>query len=182
MAMRLNLGSGGGRFPGFLNVDFDPLTKPDLCFDIEKAPWPIDDSSVDQVIAHHVLEHLGEGYYTCLQELYRVCMNGALIDVRVPHPRHDHFLNDPTHRRPITVDGLKLFDKKYNDSCREQGLRTSLLGYHYRVDFEVLNHRQIQNSYFKEELAGKSEAEIDRMAAKYNNIYLETHMTLRVNK
>ena len=180
--MRLHLGSGYGKFPGFVNVDFDPETKPDYCVDLEKAPWPFEDNSVDQAIAHHIMEHLGEGYFTFLQELYRVCMNGALIDVRVPHPRHDHFLNDPTHRRPITIDGLRMFDKKYNDSCREQGLRTSLLGYHYKVNFEVINSRYIPNSYFQEELKGKTEAEIDKMSAMYNNIFLEIHLTLRVHK
>jgi hypothetical protein len=180
--MRLNIGSGGGRFAGFTNVDFDPLTKPDLCFNLEVAPWPLEENSVDQVVAHHILEHLGEGYFTCLKELYRVCVDGALIDIRVPHPRHDHFLNDPTHRRPITVDGMRLFDKKHNDFCREQGNRSSLLGYHFNVNFEVISHEQIPNSFFKEELAGKTPAEIDKMGAQFNNIYLETHITLRVHK
>ena len=37
-----------------------------------------------------------------------------MIKIIVPHPRHDDFISDPTHVRPITILGLQLFDKDLN--------------------------------------------------------------------
>ena len=44
----------------------------------------------------------------------KICKKNALIIIKVPHPRHEDFLSDPTHVRPITVLGLSLFDQKLN--------------------------------------------------------------------
>ena len=40
--------------------------------------------------------------------------------VHVPHPRHDDFLDDPTHVRAITPKLLKLFDRRINDTVNAQ--------------------------------------------------------------
>ena len=111
--MKLNLGSGLKRYDGYLNVDYDPLVNPDYIVDIEKGDLPFEDNSVDAVIAHHILEHIGENFLHFMQELYRVCKDGAIIDIEVPHHRHENFFGDPTHKRPITVEMLKKFSKKY---------------------------------------------------------------------
>ena len=41
-----------------------------------------------------------------MKELYRISCDQANIHISVPHPRHDDFLADPTHVRPITTLGL----------------------------------------------------------------------------
>ena len=41
-----------------------------------------------------------------MKELYRICRDGAEIEINVPHPRHDNFIGDPTHVRIITPDTL----------------------------------------------------------------------------
>ena len=51
-----------------------------------------------------------------MKELYRICKNNSIIDIVVPHPRHDDFLSDPTHVRPITDMTLSLYDKELNDT------------------------------------------------------------------
>src|SRR5438128_1961143 len=94
--LRLNLGSGQNPKPGYINVD--KSGSPDLKWDLEQFPWPWEDSSVDEIQLIRVLEHLGEStatFFKIIQELYRVCKNGAIIDIAVPHPRHDDFLGDP---------------------------------------------------------------------------------------
>ena len=57
----------------------------------------------------------------------------ARIVIAVPHPRHDDFLNDPTHVRPITYEGLKLFYQHWNERCIAQGWANSLLGMQLNV-------------------------------------------------
>jgi ubiquinone/menaquinone biosynthesis C-methylase UbiE len=180
--MKLHIGSGDKRFDGFVNVDYDANCNPDYCFDIETQTFPFEDNSVDEVIAHHVFEHLGEGYFHVLKQLYRVCQHGAIIDVVVPHHRHDSFANDPTHRRPITPDGLWLFSKKYNDICVKQGAASSRLGYYFDVDFEVVDVQNIPDQKYIEVFTKKTIAEVEQYMQEHNNIIVEVHMKLVVIK
>ena len=94
----------------------------------------------DSVIAIHCLEHVGAKphiYKFIWQELYRICRNKAVIKVVVPHPRHDNFLNDPTHVRVITPAGLQMLSKKFNEECIANGYSNSTLGIDWGVDFEI---------------------------------------------
>ena len=91
---------------GWVNVDSVQACFPDVLWDLETFPWPWPDDSIDEIILSQVLEHLGQlpnVYLRIIQELYRICKEGALIQISVPHPRHDHYLCDPTHVRPILV-------------------------------------------------------------------------------
>lgn len=191
--IKLHLGSGHKRYKGYINVDYDEHCKPDVVLNLEKDNFPWEDNSVSGVIAHHVFEHLGDGYFHFLQELYRVCENGALIDVVVPHHRHDYFLNDPTHKRPITVDGMLLFSKKHNQYCIDINDGSSKLGMFYNVDFEIVetnfkldeNNPLLKNymSMAKQLKEGTQEQkEFEAMVRERNNIISETHFKLKVIK
>jgi ubiquinone/menaquinone biosynthesis C-methylase UbiE len=178
--MKLNIGAGDTRHNGFLNCDYDEHSNPDYVFDLEKDPFPFEDNSIEEVIAHHVLEHMGEGYFHCLKELYRVCKHGAMIDIRVPHHRHDHFINDPTHRRAITPGGLWLFSKKYNDTAKEQGAAASRLAYYYNVNFEVLDVINIPSKEYIKVFEGKTVQEVEQYMHEHNNIIEEVNIKLIV--
>jgi hypothetical protein len=180
--MKIILGAGDEKYDGFVTCDYDPLCNPDHCFNLEKDPFPFEDNSVDTVIAHHVLEHLGEGYFHCLKEIYRVCQHGALIHVRVPHHRHDFFYDDPTHRRPITIGGLRLFSKKYNDACKEQGAAASRLGYYFDVDFEIVDFNFRPMNEYREVFEGKPINDVERYLSEHNNIIDELQVRLTVIK
>lgn len=180
--MKINIGAGDTKLDDFITLDYDSNTNPDYQLDIEKDRFPFEDSTVETVVAHHILEHLGEGYFHCLKELYRVCKHGAIIDIRVPHPRHDSFLADPTHRRPITVIGLQLFSKKFNKHCREEGYASSRLGEYFGVDFEVLNYRYMPDDNAAQRLGSMSQQEIEIYANEHNNIISEIHVKLLVVK
>lgn len=180
--MKINIGAGDTKLEGYVTLDYDSLTNPDYQLDVEKDRFPFEDNTVETVVAHHILEHLGEGYFHCLQEIYRVCKHGAIVDIRVPHPRHDSFLADPTHRRPITVMGLKLFSKKFNKHCREQSYASSRLGDYFGVDFEVLDYRYIPDESARLKLQNLSQNEIESYANEHNNIVSEIHIKLLVIK
>ena len=114
-AIKLNLGCGQRLLAGYVNVDM--FGEPDLRWNLEQFPWPWPDNAVGEVEMSHVLEHLGAGsdvFIRIMQELYRVCRAGAIVRVTVPHPRHDTFLADPTHVRPISPLLFSLFSKKLN--------------------------------------------------------------------
>src|SRR6516162_1537826 len=56
--LKLNLGCGDKRIPGYINVD--KFSNPDLKHDLETFPWPWPDDSVSEILLIHVLEHLGQ--------------------------------------------------------------------------------------------------------------------------
>ena len=180
--MKINIGAGDTKLEGYVTLDYDANSNPDYQLDIEKDRFPFEDNTVETVVAHHILEHLGEGYFHCLQEIYRVCKHGAIVDIRVPHPRHDSFLADPTHRRPITVVGLQLFSQKFNKHCREQGYASSRLGEYFKVDYEVLNYRYIPDDRVRAKFQSFTADQIEDYASDHNNIISEIHIKLVVNK
>jgi predicted SAM-dependent methyltransferase len=137
--VKLNLGCGINLRPGFVNVD--KFGNPDVRLDLEEFPWPWPDNSAEVIELHHVLEHLGQtpaAYIRVLQELYRVAQPNGLINITVPHFRHDHFANDPTHVRVVTPEGLRLFNQDLNHICEVNRWTNSQLGRYHGVDFEML--------------------------------------------
>jgi len=192
--MKLNLGSGYRRIEGYLNVDDDPLVKPDFLVNLEKDKLPFEDNSVEAIIAHHVLEHIGEGFIPLMQEIYRVCKHGAIIDIRVPHHFHELFINDPTHKRPITVEGLRLFSKKYMDEHIKNIGSSSGMAYKFNVDFEIVKYGYEYDHFYHEfmkefgerqakgETTPQEEWMFVRLFREANNVATETLITLVVIK
>jgi SAM-dependent methyltransferase len=93
----LNLGCGRKRVSGAVNLDVTPETRPDVLHDLNSRPWPFPDDHFDEVLAHDVIEHLGETIAT-LEEIHRVCRHGALVRITVPHYSSSNAFTDPTHR------------------------------------------------------------------------------------
>lgn len=180
--MKINIGAGDTKEDGYITIDYDSHSNPDYNLNLETDRLPFEDNTVEVVKAHHILEHLGDGYFHCLQEIYRVCKHGAIIDIVVPHPRHDTFLADPTHRRPILPIGLQLFSKKFNKLCREKGYASSRLGDYFNVDFEILNYRYTIDDSLKQDFSGASEKQIEDISNRNNNIVIEIHIQLTVIK
>ena len=137
--MRLNLGCGAKKLANYINVDAQAAANPDVVLDIGRERFPWEDSSIDGVTAMHIFEHLTpDAFFHCLKEIHRVCKPGALLGVIVPHPRHDVFLNDPTHVHAITPDGMLLFSRKHRERLRAEGVEgvTSYADY-IGVDFDL---------------------------------------------
>lgn len=180
--MKINLGSGIKRFEGFLNVDHDAHVNPDHVVNLNTQPLPFADNSVDEVIAHHIFEHVGDGFFNLLQELYRVCAHEAVIHVQVPHPRHDYFLGDLSHVRPITIENMRPLSKKW---CETQSYISSSWGGFARslnVDFEIFDYDYKFDETFTQLYAHLSHAELDWAARAWNNVITEIHFKMMVIK
>ena len=182
MGLKVNLGSGLKRYEGFVNVDALEICNPDYIVDLNKDPLPFEDNSVSEIRAYHILEHIGDGFLNLMKEIYRVCEDGALIDIEVPHHRHENFFGDPTHVRPITVEMLKKFSKKYNQWHVETYGSFSGFGLSLDVDFEILEFDCIiENDYIPLANQGKFD-EIAEMAKRFNNVYSDLRVKLVVIK
>lgn len=163
---KLNLGCGSHSRHGWVNVDKYPPA--DIVCDLEK-PWPWATGEVDEVLFHHSLEHMGataESFFHIIKELYRVCRNGALVTITVPHPRHDDFINDPTHCRIITPNILELFNKKNNELWAAEGAPNTPLGLQLNVDFEITDC----SACIEEDYVGLPQDAVRAAMTKYNNV------------
>jgi predicted SAM-dependent methyltransferase len=155
--------------------------------DLEQFPWPFDDNCAEEVVMSHVLEHLGETsqtYLAIIKELYRICRNGARIEIKVPHPRHDEFANDPTHVRAILAEQFQLFSKAANKKWQEQSYANTPLADYLDVDFETEDIQWTPDDIWVQKLqAGKiSSSDLAEMAQHQYNILKEIHITLKVVK
>jgi SAM-dependent methyltransferase len=104
----LELGSGSKPTPGYLHHDLwkhSPYI--DLAFDLRVYPWPLDDSSVIDLLATDVFEHTGFEIQPWLDECHRILAPGGSLSMRLPAWDYHLSYRDPTHYRvfhPQTFD------------------------------------------------------------------------------
>lgn len=131
-SLRLNLGASDDHRAGFTCIDQAPVP----CFECDgpeysdtsiakrtvdlREPWPWADSSVEEVYAKDIIEHLPMIH--AMNELHRVLIPGGLVEIIVPcWPGIAPFV-DPTHTWPIwTSDTKYYFDARWNNPQGERG-------------------------------------------------------------
>jgi hypothetical protein len=135
------------------------------------------------MLAHHVFEHIDDGFFNLLKEIYRVSQHEAVIDVHVPHPRHDYFLGDLSHVRMITLENMRPLSKKFCDTQRYINSSWSGFANVLDVDFEIFEHEYLLDETFKQVIAGiEDENQVNWMARAMNNAITEIHFKMMVIK
>ncbi len=80
--------------------------------DLDVTPWPFADNRFDQVYAFDVIEHLAD-VVAAMEELHRICRNGASIEISVPHFSSGNAFTDPTHRHFFSRFSFDYFDSSH---------------------------------------------------------------------
>jgi len=116
--IRINLGCGSRKQKGYIGIDSQQLDGVDIVCDVENK-LPFADNTADKVYANFLIEHIGDLVFF-MQELYRVCCNGAIVRVRFPYWSSVTHWKDPTHKHVITVETFRYFsrDKWYGSDYR----------------------------------------------------------------
>ena len=185
--MKLNLGSGSKILDGYTNVDKFDYYKPDVIHDLEIFPYPFKDNSVDEILLSHVLEHIGQSqeiFLCIIKEFYRICRNNSMIKIIVPHPRHDDFIADPTHVRPITVQVLQLFDKDLNIKLEKNKAANTPLALIHGVNFKCKNIKYSLDPNYMKKYKDKNinNQEIDEDVLRLNNVVKQIEIDWQVIK
>jgi hypothetical protein len=185
--LKLNMGCGHNRIPGFVNVDASPVCNPDQVVDLEVTPWPWADNAAELILFNHSLEHMGgdpKVFLALMTEMYRVAAPDCELAINVPHPRHDDFINDPTHVRPITPALMALFDREQNDAWQAAGHANTPLSHYTGVDLR-LTHLQMRLAPRYQAMLAVGEvveADLPRLTEERLNVVAEIKMRLRVRK
>lgn len=129
--LKLNLGCSDDHRAGYVNVDVAPPA--DLIADL-RWPWPWEDSSVDEIYAHDVFEHLFSAQFPlvppkiwAMNEAHRVLRPGAILDLAVPAVAlsegrvNPGAFADPTHVSFWTMDDRYYFCEEWNHAGGERG-------------------------------------------------------------
>jgi len=126
--MKINLGSGNIRKEGYTNLDILPLKNVDIVCDLSKN-IPLSENSVESVYASHFFEHVNYLPHL-MEEIYRVCRNGSIVEVICPYFKSNGAFKDPTHVTFITENTFDYFNKEYTESGK-------LPNYNFKCDFRV---------------------------------------------
>ena len=185
--LKFNMGCGQNHLPGYVNVDAAEASRPDEVVDLEVTPWPWPDNCAEEVRFIHSLEHMGgqsKVFLAMMTELYRICAPDASVIIHVPHPRHDFFLNDPTHVRVITPELMALFNRDFNEQWRTTGASNTPLAFYTGVDFKITSYQGVLAEPFRtQNQTGQiSQAELEEAVRFRNNIIEEWRINLRALK
>lgn len=107
--LKLDIGSGKNKREGFIGIDNSAGASIDVQGDLERG-LPFKDNTFSEVWMSHVFEHLSDPVRS-MEEIWRVCANGASVEIRGPHFSVPHLVwGDPTHKRPLSLGTFQYFD------------------------------------------------------------------------
>lgn len=132
--MKLNLGANDRMADGFWSVDIAPPAE--FITDLTK-PWPWPDSSVDEVLAFDIFEHMPDKRHS-MNELWRVLRNGGRATIEVPTVRGVGCCCDPTHVSLWSAGDFEYYEK--GNFARERFRGSSYYG--VLADFRIVGMEQ----------------------------------------
>lgn len=182
MELKLNIGCGDKILPGYVNIDKFDTFSPDLVWDLEKTPYPFKDNSVTEIFASHVMEHIGQttdSFLNIMKEFYRILVIDGIVDIKVPHPRSDGFIGDPTHVRIITPVIFNLFSKKKCKEFAEKNWPNSRLADYLDVDFEIVKAVYVLQPQWIDKFKEMNDNEQNFYISTYYNIVDEIQIILK---
>lgn len=94
-----------------VTLDIEEAHNPDILWDLNELPWPVDSNEFDEVHAYEVLEHLGrqgdvESFFAHFGEMWRILKPNGLACCTVPWWRGKWAWGDPGHTRVIQPESL----------------------------------------------------------------------------
>lgn len=104
----LNLGCGKRPIAGAFGIDRVALPGVAAVAEFDGIALPFATSSVELVYIYHVLEHIQQLERT-MEELHRICRDGARIVIEVPYFTCVGAFGDPTHVRFFTYETFRFW-------------------------------------------------------------------------
>ena len=116
--IKINIGCGRDKKPGFIGIDIDENVCPDIV--ASALDLPFDDGGVDEVVSEHLVEHFTlDEAQKFFDEIYRVLKKGGIANIKVDKDWSKRRLmkKDRTHKHRYKKKELEKMVQKY--SCAE---------------------------------------------------------------
>jgi hypothetical protein len=177
---KLDLACGQSPKDGFEGVDIWQGAK--HVVDLQKYPWPFDDSSVSEVHCSHYCEHIPmypsvvgklgpqDPLFAFMDELWRILTPDGIATIIVPIARNDRAFQDPTHRRFIVEATFAYFWKDWRVANKLD---------HYNVQCNFMTH--VAQTVSTDLNAMHPEA-ASRHITSYWNAVVDLHATMKAVK
>lgn len=179
MGIRLDIACGQRKEEGWTGIDL--RGDADIVHDLFSFPWPIETGSVEAVRIQHFAEHIPhyrpewgsrDGWWLFWEEVYRVCADGATVEVLHPYSKCDRAFWDPTHTRYIHEMTWYYLDRNWR--------KVNLLEHDEdSVDFEVV---VIQGMGIADDMASRNQETQNFARQHYWNVLADLMVTLKARK
>lgn len=161
--LRLDIACGKNKKRGFVGVDI--WDGADIVTDLERFPWPFEDSSIDEIFCSHYIEHT-PNLVSFANELYRIMKTGAKAEIIAPYYSSIRAWQDPTHLRAISEATFLYFSKDWRKANR-------LDHYPLTVDFDC-SYGYFIDPYWR----GKNKEDLEFAVRHYINVVSDIHVVL----
>lgn len=111
--VKIDLGCGDHKMPGYLGVDMRDLPGVDVVQDLEEFPWVLPDGCAMHVMASHLVEHINPakgGFIKFMDEVWRVLIPNGTFIISAPYAGSPGYWQDPTHINGVTERTFAYFD------------------------------------------------------------------------
>ena len=108
--MKLNLGCGNKLKTGYVGVDRYPCDAAEVIADLDGI-LPFQNESISEVLMDNVIEHV-RSIPALMQEIQRVCVDGAVVNIITPHFASLASWRDPTHIHHLSYFSMEHFEKE----------------------------------------------------------------------
>ncbi len=112
---RIDLGCGAAKRDGYTGVDMAALPGVDIVRDVERLGLPFSNDTIEAVHAAHFLEHVRDVVFV-MNEIHRVCCDGAEVEIVVPTLLGPWAAGDPTHVRLFNARTFGYFTSETRES------------------------------------------------------------------
>ncbi len=185
--MKYNLGCGNDYRFGWINVDRAPEVSPDVICDLAIVPWHFEDDSADEVAIIHLLDELlttACPLPAFMQELYRICKDGAKITIRNTDPRHVDTALTPQGSGGINATAFQSYDLAVVEDWIARGQRHTPTSLYAKVDFASVSlTRFLDDPWLKRwQSGGVSDDALTAAVQSQNNVLAACEVVLSARK
>ena len=186
--MKIELGCGQTKKDDYVGVDLIP--EADVQEDMYDYLKSLEDNSVEAIRAIDSLEHIPQNkFLKLMNEILRVCKNGAIIEIRVPYHTQSVNIANPYHLTYFNEHTFRFFCResqdKYNVIKKSSLIRDYSFGLWHSANEGALpgyvRIRKIQYDYLPQ-FENKSEEEKEFARLHYNNAILDMNIELEIEK
>lgn len=106
--MKLDIGCGKNKKEGFVGLDRVKIKGVDIICNLDAEKIPLEENSVEEVFSMHFMEHVSD-LLSVMEEVWRVCKDGAKVTLAVPYFTSVGAFRDPTHKQFFTYETFDHF-------------------------------------------------------------------------